>query len=80
MFAARTLSEWADFGQRVDCCLQPALEIDEALASPHAQDRSIAWDMKSPSWGVLRQVWTHAGGHVAHIHQEEGKEPPPLQK
>lgn len=78
VLAGKTLAEWADFGQQVDCCLQPVWEIDEALASQHAQDRGVAWDMNSSSWGVLRQVWTHAGGHNTRLHHEEEYEPPPL--
>lgn len=34
IFAARTRAEWQAFATDHDCCLEPVLELDEALASP----------------------------------------------
>jgi alpha-methylacyl-CoA racemase len=34
VFAHRTRAAWQEFGDRHDCCLEPVLELDEALASP----------------------------------------------
>jgi crotonobetainyl-CoA:carnitine CoA-transferase CaiB-like acyl-CoA transferase len=36
VFAARTRAEWEAFGAQHDCCLEPVLDLDEALAAaPH---------------------------------------------
>lgn len=32
MFQSKTLSEWIEFGKKVDCCLTPVLEVHEAKA------------------------------------------------
>ncbi len=34
IFASRTREEWRAFADAHDCCLEPVLELDEALASP----------------------------------------------
>src|SRR3954470_4039434 len=33
LFAARTRDEWAAFASEVDCCVEPVLDLDEALES-----------------------------------------------
>jgi alpha-methylacyl-CoA racemase len=39
--AARTRDEWAAFAAEHDCCLEPVLELDEALADPQVAARGM---------------------------------------
>jgi alpha-methylacyl-CoA racemase len=41
MAAARTRAEWAAFAAEHDCCLEPVLELDEALAEPQVAARGM---------------------------------------
>jgi alpha-methylacyl-CoA racemase len=78
LFAQRSLAEWTQFGQQVDCCLQPVLEVNEAFASDYAKARGMVWDAETPTWGTLRQVHTHAGGSREPGQRPRCSEPPRL--
>jgi alpha-methylacyl-CoA racemase len=78
LFADRTLVEWAEFADRVDCCLQPVLEVSEAIASPHARARDISVDLETEAWGRLRMVSTHAGGFTSAAKRPPIQAPPRL--
>ncbi len=78
LFAQRSLAEWTQFGQHVDCCLQPVLEVNEAFASEYAKSRGMVWDAETPTWGTLRQVYTHAGGSREPEQRPRWSEPPRL--
>lgn len=62
LFASRTFAEWTEFGQKVDCCLQPVLNISELLRSQYGQARGIVIQTSLPAADPLLQVHTHAGG------------------
>ncbi len=48
IFAARTRAEWAAFAREVECCLEPVLELDEALASEHVAARGMVVSLDQP--------------------------------
>jgi crotonobetainyl-CoA:carnitine CoA-transferase CaiB-like acyl-CoA transferase len=54
IFAARTREEWRRFASEHDCCLEPVLGLDEALASPQVQARGLIVELDQP--GAERPV------------------------
>lgn len=41
LFASKTLAEWTDFAQAVDCCIAPVLETSELHTHPQFKDRGM---------------------------------------
>jgi crotonobetainyl-CoA:carnitine CoA-transferase CaiB-like acyl-CoA transferase len=54
IFAARTRAEWEAFAAEVECCLEPVLGLDEALASEHVAARGMLVGLDQP--GVAEPV------------------------
>jgi alpha-methylacyl-CoA racemase len=54
IFAARTREEWHRFSSEHDCCLEPVLGLDEALASEQVTTREMVVEVDQP--GAERQV------------------------
>jgi crotonobetainyl-CoA:carnitine CoA-transferase CaiB-like acyl-CoA transferase len=54
IFAARTREEWHRFATEHDCCLEPVLGLDEALASPQVSARELVVELDQP--GAERRV------------------------
>ena len=54
IFAARTREQWRAFGTEHDCCLEPVLELDEALGSELVAAREMVVELDQP--GVDRPV------------------------
>jgi alpha-methylacyl-CoA racemase len=52
--AARTRAEWEAFAAEHDCCLEPVLDLDEALASEHVRARELVVELDQP--GVVQPV------------------------
>jgi crotonobetainyl-CoA:carnitine CoA-transferase CaiB-like acyl-CoA transferase len=48
VFAARTRAEWEAFAGEVDCCLEPVLELEEALDSPLVRAREMVVEVRQP--------------------------------
>jgi alpha-methylacyl-CoA racemase len=63
LFRSRTLTEWAEFGLQVDCCLQPVWDVGEFLESDYAKARHIPVQFDTPSGRKWMLTNTHAGGH-----------------
>ncbi|PSR23218.1 MAG: CoA transferase [Sulfobacillus acidophilus] len=61
LFHKRPLSWWHRFSAQVDCCLQPVLEVHEALASPLATERDLV-GVEQTSLGTFSYATTGAGG------------------
>jgi alpha-methylacyl-CoA racemase len=51
IFAARTRTEWASFAEEHDCCLEPVLELEEALASELVRAREMVIAFEQPGAG-----------------------------
>ncbi|CAG0958979.1 alpha-methylacyl-CoA racemase [Burkholderiales bacterium] len=54
IFASRTRAQWQAFAGENDCCLEPVLELEEALASPLVRERGLVASLEQP--GVSRVV------------------------
>jgi crotonobetainyl-CoA:carnitine CoA-transferase CaiB-like acyl-CoA transferase len=48
VFAGRTRGEWRRFAAEHDCCLEPVLELDEALASELVAAREMVVELPQP--------------------------------
>jgi alpha-methylacyl-CoA racemase len=48
VFAARTRAEWEAFGAEHDCCLEPVLDLDEALDSELVRARGMVAELAQP--------------------------------
>ena len=51
IFAARTRVEWEAFAAEHECCLEPVLELDEALGSEHVRARGMVVELDQPGAG-----------------------------
>ncbi len=54
VFRERTKAEWAAFNDEHDCCIEPVLDVDEALDSQLARDRRMVVEMEQPELGPVR--------------------------
>jgi alpha-methylacyl-CoA racemase len=54
VFLARTRAEWEAFAHKHDCCLEPVLELDEALESELVRARGMVVEIEQP--GAERPV------------------------
>jgi crotonobetainyl-CoA:carnitine CoA-transferase CaiB-like acyl-CoA transferase len=51
IFAARTRAQWESFASGHDCCLEPVLELDEALESDLVAAREMVVELAQPGAG-----------------------------
>ncbi len=56
VFRARTRAEWKAFNDEHDCCIEPVLEIDEALDSELVRARQMVVEREQPQLGTIRQL------------------------
>jgi alpha-methylacyl-CoA racemase len=54
IFKGRTRAKWEQFAGRHDCCLEPLLELDEALESELVREREMVVELEQP--GAERTV------------------------
>jgi crotonobetainyl-CoA:carnitine CoA-transferase CaiB-like acyl-CoA transferase len=54
IFKGRTRAQWEQFAQQNDCCLEPVLELDEALSSELVHEREMVVEIEQP--GAERKV------------------------
>ncbi len=54
IFKSRTREQWEAFAREHDCCLEPMLELDEALASQLVREREMVVEIDQP--GAERAV------------------------
>jgi alpha-methylacyl-CoA racemase len=54
IFKGRTRAEWEAFAREHDCCLEPVLELDEALDSQLVRERDMVVELHQP--GVAEPV------------------------
>ncbi len=48
IFMQRTRAQWEAFAQEHDCCLEPVLELDEALSSELVRQREMVVEIEQP--------------------------------
>jgi len=57
IFMGRSRTEWEAFAREHDCCLEPLLELDEALESELVRERGMVVEIQQPgSERAVRQV------------------------
>jgi alpha-methylacyl-CoA racemase len=56
VFLERTRDEWQDFATHNDCCLEPVLDLDEALDSELVKAREMVVELEQPGAGPVRQL------------------------
>jgi alpha-methylacyl-CoA racemase len=56
VFAARSRAEWASFNDEHDCCIEPVLNIDEALESDLVRARGMVTEVDQPGIGPVGQL------------------------
>ena len=52
--ASKTKAEWAAFNDEHDCCIEPVLDLDEALDSDLVREREMVVEMEQPELGPVR--------------------------
>jgi alpha-methylacyl-CoA racemase len=58
VFATRTRAQWEAFNDEHDCCLEPVLELDEALESELVRARGMVVEVEQPGAGPVRLLGT----------------------
>jgi alpha-methylacyl-CoA racemase len=56
VFRSRSREEWRAFNDEHDCCIEPVLDLDEALNSELVRAREMVVEMEQPGLGRVRQV------------------------
>ncbi len=56
IFLERTRDEWQEFATQVDCCLEPVLDLGEALDSELVKAREMVVEIEQPGAGPVRQL------------------------
>jgi alpha-methylacyl-CoA racemase len=56
IFRSRTMEEWRAFNDEHDCCVEPILDLDQALASEQAKAREMVVELEQPELGTVRQL------------------------
>lgn len=56
VFSSRTRDEWREFNDRYDCCIEPILDLEEALDSPQMSERGMIVELDQPEIGPVRQL------------------------
>jgi crotonobetainyl-CoA:carnitine CoA-transferase CaiB-like acyl-CoA transferase len=56
VFKERTRDEWTKFAGEHDCCLEPILDLDEALDSELVRARGMVVELDQPGIGLVKQV------------------------
>ncbi len=54
VFRSRSKAEWAAFNDEYDCCIEPVLDLDEALASDLTVEREMVVEVDQPELGPVR--------------------------
>ncbi|HWH93014.1 MAG TPA: CaiB/BaiF CoA-transferase family protein [Baekduia sp.] len=54
IFRQRTREEWAAFADAHDCCLEPVLEVEEALESELVRAREMVIEFEQPGAGTVK--------------------------
>ena len=57
VFKSRTREEWKAFAGEYDCCLEPVLDVDEALSSELVREREMVVELEQPGVeGPVREL------------------------
>ena len=56
IFRSRTREEWRAFNDEHDCCIEPILDLDQALDSDLVREREMVVELEQPLLGTVRQL------------------------
>jgi alpha-methylacyl-CoA racemase len=56
VFRGRSRAEWKDFNDEHDCCIEPVLDVGEALDSELVRARGMVSEIEQPALGTVRQL------------------------
>lgn len=56
VFKAKTRDEWKAFNDDHDCCIEPILDVAEAMESDLAEERGMVVEFDQPGLGPVRQI------------------------
>ena len=56
IFRRRTRDQWSEFADEHDCCLEPVLDLDEALTHENTIARRMVVELDQPGIGPVRQA------------------------
>lgn len=56
VFRERTRAEWKTFNDEHDCCIEPILEVDEAIGSELFRERGMIIEFDQPGIGPVCQI------------------------
>jgi alpha-methylacyl-CoA racemase len=56
VFRSRSRDEWLAFNDEHDCCIEPILDLDEALRSELVRAREMVVELEQPQLGTVRQL------------------------
>jgi crotonobetainyl-CoA:carnitine CoA-transferase CaiB-like acyl-CoA transferase len=56
IFRSRSREEWRAFNDEHDCCIEPVLDLEEALDSELVRARQMVVEMEQPRLGPVRQL------------------------
>ncbi|HEX2265514.1 MAG TPA: CoA transferase, partial [Solirubrobacterales bacterium] len=56
VFSSRSREEWLAFNDEHDCCIEPVLDLDEALDSELVRARGMVIELEQPELGTVRQL------------------------
>ena len=75
IFAERTRDEWQAFASEHDCCLEPVLDLDEALDSELVRAREMVVELDQPGAGPPGAPARRAGQALAHARRRARARP-----
>jgi crotonobetainyl-CoA:carnitine CoA-transferase CaiB-like acyl-CoA transferase len=56
VFHSRSREEWRAFNEEQDCCIEPILDLDEALQSQLVREREMVVEVEQPGLGAVHQL------------------------
>jgi alpha-methylacyl-CoA racemase len=56
VFRSRTVAQWKEFNDDHDCCIEPILDLDEALESELVSEREMVIELEQPLIGSVLQL------------------------
>jgi alpha-methylacyl-CoA racemase len=54
VFRSRSREQWREFADEHDCCIEPVLDLDEALGSDLVRQREMVVELEQPEIGPVR--------------------------
>ena len=72
VFLSRTRAEWKAFADEHDCCLEPVLDLGEALDSELVRERDMVVELDQPGAQEPVRLLGHPGEVLAHARRAAG--------